>query len=130
MVCIFKNPRGWMGALSIGMLCSLTNFASAAPLETYFAYLGPDDHFNSKGARLTQPWQVIRQDRANYHRFGIRDQSDNYDSFFSSKANRARMERMILNGYIDRSSGQRIVNQNVNIKVEIFDNAVNVTVFD
>ncbi len=130
MAHFFKSSRGWMGVLTIFVLCGLTTVASAAPLETYFAYLGPDDHFNSRGARLTQPWQVIRQDRANYHRFGIRDQSDNYDSFFSSKSNRARMEKMILNGYIERSAGQKIVNQNVNIKVEIHENSVNVIVLD
>ncbi len=31
-----------------------------ALLETYVAKLSATDHFNSRGVRLTQPWQVIR----------------------------------------------------------------------
>lgn len=97
-------------------------------LDSYVAFIGPNDHFNSKGGRLTEPWQIIRQDRANYHRFRVRDPGDEGDIFFSSMANRGRMERMILNGYINPNAAWRIVNENVWIQVEIYANAVNVTV--
>ena len=97
-------------------------------LETYVAFLGTDDHYNSRGARLSEPWQIIRQDRANFHKFGIRDRGDESDRFFSSIANRGRMERMILNGYIDPNAAWRIVNDNVWIRVEVYENSVNVTV--
>jgi len=97
-------------------------------LETYVAFIGPADHYNSRGARLSEPWQIIRQDRANFHKFGIRDRGDEGDRFFSSIANRNRMERMILNGYIDRNAAWRIVNDNVWIRVEVYENSVSVTV--
>ncbi|WP_190292763.1 hypothetical protein [Roseibium aggregatum] len=97
-------------------------------LETYVAFLGPADHYNSRGARLSEPWQIIRQDRANFHKFGIRDRGDESDRFFASIANRGRMERMILNGYIDPNAAWRIVNDNVWIRVEVYENSVNVTV--
>ncbi|AXS42651.1 hypothetical protein D1F64_15525 [Breoghania sp. L-A4] len=97
-------------------------------LDEYVAFLGEDDHYNSSGARLTEPWQIVRQDRANYHRFGIRDRGDEGDGFFGSPRNRARMERMILNGYIEPRAARRIVNSNVWIRVEIYEDAVNVTV--
>lgn len=97
-------------------------------LEEYVAFLGEADHFNSNGQRLTAPWQVLRQDRANFHRFGIRDDGDEDDRFFASAANRARMERMILNGHIEPSAGRRIVNGLVWVRVEIYENAVYVTV--
>lgn len=97
-------------------------------LETYVAFLGTDDHYNSRGARLSEPWQIIRQDRANFHKFGIRDRGDESDRFFSSIANRGRMERMILNGYIDPNAAWRIVNDNVWIRVEVYENSVNVSV--
>ncbi|ADZ70005.1 hypothetical protein [Polymorphum gilvum] len=102
--------------------------AQGGLLEVYVAFLGPADHYNSRGARLTEPWQIIRQDRANFHRFGIRDPGDQGDRFFASANNRERMERMILNGYIDPSAAWRIVNENVWIRVEIYPNSVNVTV--
>ena len=105
-----------------------TGIAQGPVLETYSVFLGPTDHFNSAGARLTQPWQVIRQDRANFHRFGVRDQGDQYDGFFASSANRSRMEQMILHGYIDPNAGWRIVNQNVWITVEVYANSVSVNV--
>lgn len=102
--------------------------AQPGPLEVYVAYLGTDDHYNSRGARLSEPWQVIRQDRANFHRFGIRDRGDEGDRFFASADNRARMERMILNGYIDPNAGYRIINENVWIRVEVYEDSVNIEV--
>ena len=65
---------------------------------SYVAYIGRDDLYSSKGVRLTEPWQILRQDRANYHRFGIRQRGDESDSFFNNMENRGIMERMIMNG--------------------------------
>ena len=41
--------------------------------ESYKALLSERDHFNSEGQRLTSAAAIIRQDRANVHRFGIKD---------------------------------------------------------
>ncbi|MEP0232943.1 hypothetical protein [Roseibium sp.] len=102
--------------------------AQSQLLEAYSAFLGSADHFNSKGVRLTQPWQIIRQDRANFHKFGLGDPGDDGDRYFASAENRGRMEQMILNGTIERSAASRIVNSNVWITVEIYSDFVNVTV--
>ncbi len=60
--------------------------AAAAPtsrlIETYAAYIGDDDLHNSSGDRLTQPWAILRQDRANYHRFGKRQGADQPELVF------------------------------------------------
>jgi hypothetical protein len=89
-------------------------------LGSYVAYLGPNDHFNSNGARLTQPWQIIRQDRANYHRFGVRDPGDAWDAYFGSANNRAAMEGLLQRGTIDPSIRNAIVNSNVWVEVSIY----------
>jgi hypothetical protein len=89
-------------------------------LESYTAFLSWNDHYNSQGQRLTEPWQVIRQDRANYHRFGERDPQDQGDSFFSSFQNRAAAEQMLLNGYISPAARNAIVNGETMIRVEIY----------
>lgn len=89
-------------------------------LESYVALLSARDHFNSRGARLTQPWQIIRQDRANYHRFGLRDGADEPDSFFVSAENRAAAERMLRQGFIDPQAARAILNGEVLVLVEIF----------
>ena len=63
---------------------------------------------------------IIRQDRANFHRFGLRDPDDEWDSFFGSKANRARMESMLNNGTSDPGVRSRIVNGTPIVRVEIY----------
>ena len=51
-------------------------------VESYQALLSERDHFNSDGQRLTTAAAIIRQDRANFHRFGLRDAGDENDDFF------------------------------------------------
>lgn len=89
-------------------------------IGSYSAYIGDADLFNSSGTRLTQPWAILRQDRANFHRFGVRQGADQPDTFFTSEANRAIMERMLRNGKIDRSAAQQVVRGNALVLVEIF----------
>lgn len=89
-------------------------------IDDYVAYIGDDDLYNSSGDRLTQPWQVIRQDRANFHRFGISHEGDEGDRFFASAKNRDRMERMVRSGRIERAAGRAIVAGDVFIVVEIY----------
>lgn len=101
-------------------LAATTPLKAQQLLESYVAFLSVDDHYNSRGARLTAPWQVIRQDRANFHRFGIRDAGDEWDSFFSSQQNRAIAERMLRNGYIEPGFASYIVNNEALVRVEIF----------
>ncbi len=97
-------------------------------LEIYHARLGTDDHFNSRGQRLTNAAAIIRQDRANFHKFGVRDRGDTSDEFFSSKSNRAILERMLRNGSASRSTLRRIVNGTPRITVKIYRHYINVFV--
>lgn len=89
-------------------------------IDQYTAYIGPRDLVSSSGVRLTEAWQVIRQDRANYHRFGIRDRGDQGDSFFGSAANREIMEAMVRDGRISPSAAQAIVRGGVWVTVRIY----------
>lgn len=86
----------------------------------YTAYISQRDLRSSEGTRLTQAWQVIRQDRANYHRFNLRDRGDQGDSFFGSAQNRAIMERMVRDGQMSPSAARAIVNGGVSITVRIY----------
>ena len=89
-------------------------------IGSYVAYIGQDDLYNSRGARLTEPWQVLRQDRANYHRFGISQAGDEWDPFFGSIENRGIMERMIMNGSIEPSAARILVNGGATVFVRIY----------
>lgn len=99
---------------------SINSANRATYLGGYTAYIGERDLYNSDGARLSEPWQIIRQDRANYHRFRIRDRGDQGDSFFADANNRAAMERLLRSGTIANSAGRAIVQGNVFIQVDIY----------
>ncbi|WP_371153583.1 hypothetical protein [Jannaschia sp. 2305UL9-9] len=58
-------------------------------LAYYITTIGPEDLRNSRGARLGSPAAVVQQDRANYHRFGIRHAGDEWDPVFSDRGLRA-----------------------------------------
>ena len=76
--------------------------ASAAELiESYNAWLSRADHYNSNGQRLTSAAAIIRQDRANYHKFGIQDPGDESDNYFDNVNNRDLLERLLNDGTSD-----------------------------
>src|SRR3984957_18842556 len=61
-------------ALTISLAACIPTSSQAQQLiGSYVALLSEADHFNSNGQRLTSAAAIIRQDRANYHRYGIRD---------------------------------------------------------
>jgi len=102
-------------------------------IGSYSAYIGWEDLHNSNGVRLSAPWQVLRQDRANYHRFGIRQAGDEWDEFFASMDNRAAMERMIMNGAIEPSAAQILMQGGATVFVRVYGqggvgNSIRVTV--
>ena len=96
------------------------NSRRPALLEEYTAFIGRDDLYNSSGERLTQPWQVLRQDRANFHQFGVRQRGDQDDTFFASKGNRARFERMIAEGRMSREAVSTILQGGAIVRVQIW----------
>lgn len=86
----------------------------------YTAFIGNDDLHNSSGARLTEPWQILRQDRANFHRFGITQPGDEWDPFFSDIDNRAAMERMVMNGSINPIAARNLLDGGAMVVVRIY----------
>ncbi|MDJ0823274.1 MAG: hypothetical protein QNJ09_15880 [Paracoccaceae bacterium] len=125
--------RLFLKALALSLLALPAHADSL--IGSYVAYIGGDDLYNSKGARLSEPWQVLRQDRANYHRFGISQAGDEWDPFFSSIDNRAAMERMIMNGTIEPRAARILVNGGATVFVRIYGvgntgRSVRVTVVD
>jgi hypothetical protein len=98
------------------------------PIESYVARLSARDHFNSNGQRLTSAAAIIRQDRANYYVYGIRDPEDEADSFFESKENRALLESLLEHGRSTPAAIERVVNGTPLIRVEVYRNFINVTI--
>ena len=104
----------------IALFLNLQSSRAEELLESYQAYLSWNDHHNSRGVRLHSAAAIIRQDRANFHKFNERDDADDWDSFFSSKKNRARLERMLNNGSASRHVLNQIINNDRIIVVNIY----------
>lgn len=98
------------------------------PIESYCATMGKRDHFASDGYPLDNAAAIIRQDRANFHAFGKRDPSDENDSTFSSKANRAALEGWLRAGSIDADAEDAIVNGTPDVCIDIYEDYINVVV--
>jgi hypothetical protein len=97
-------------------------------IESYTARLSPRDHYNSNGQRLQSAAAIIRQDRANYYVYGLRDPEDEADSYFSNKGNRARLEQMLENGRTSPDAISRVINGTPLIRVDIYVTGIIVTV--
>ena len=120
------------------VMFALTLSAPVAAQEViggYAAYIGRNDLYNSNGTRLTEAWQVLRQDRANYHRFGIRQTGDEGDPYFSDANNRAALEQMLMRGTVHPVARRRILEGGASVYVTIYGRGgrgthVDVDVFD
>jgi hypothetical protein len=67
-------------------------------IAEYLAWLDARDTVNSKGVRLSSFGEVLAQDRANYHRFGIRQELDTGDTVFGSRDMRAKLPQLYQAG--------------------------------
>ncbi|WP_232796425.1 hypothetical protein [Roseovarius salinarum] len=95
--------------------------AGAANLvASYAAYIGNADLYNSKGMRLSEPWQVLRQDRANFHRFGISQPGDEWDPLFGSIDNRAALEQLVMRGSIDPAARRNLMQGGATVFVRVY----------
>lgn len=67
----------------------------------YQAEIVGADMINSRGERLDDLAAILQQDRANYHRFDIRQSGDETDPFFADYQTRARMQTIYSPGTRD-----------------------------
>ena len=89
-----KFVRALAIGIAIGLAIGAPTLAQAQQLiGSYVALLSEADHFNSSGQRLSSAAAIIRQDRANFHRFGIKDPQDEGDAFFADEGNRPRSNK-------------------------------------
>lgn len=112
--------RSMVAALLLPLLIGVAPAKADELVDEYNAYIGRDDLYNSSGERLREPWQIIRQDRANYYKFGIRQRGDEPDSFFASVENRAKAERMIRDGTITRDARRLLLQGDCTVNVKVY----------
>jgi hypothetical protein len=96
------------------------------PLETYTAQLSANDHINSDGKKLTTVAEIIRQDRANFHKFNLRDVEDGMDSFFEDAKHRERIPSMLKKGHIDKETTKSILNGTPVVTVTVYSKYIDI----
>jgi len=97
--------------------------------SSYRARLSARDHLNSKGIQLTSVIEVLRQDRANVHRYGQSDTDDQVDAFFGQSAARDAMENMTLS-CADSNWQQRILQGTPLIEVVVNPGSLSVRILE
>lgn len=83
---------------TLALVAAATTAPKAEAQETvasYYAVIGSQDMRNSNGVALGDIGQMIQQDRANYHRFGRRDQGDQGDPIFGNAERRSMIPGLV-----------------------------------
>jgi hypothetical protein len=100
-------------------------------LGSYVARISDRDHHASDGYELDNAAQMVRQDRANWHKFRRRDSDDENDVWFRTNNQRAGLQRMLERGGAMSSSTRRaIVNGEPLIQVDVYSNNVRVSILE
>ncbi|CAN7409847.1 hypothetical protein [Mesorhizobium sp. LjNodule214] len=100
-------------------------------LGSYVARISERDHHASDGFPLDSAAQMVRQDRANWHKFHRRDSDDEGDGWFRSNDDRADLQRMLERGGAMSSSTRRaIVNGEPLIQVDVYSRSARVSILE
>lgn len=98
-------------------------------LGSYIARISDNDHQASDGYALDTAAQMVRQDRANWHKFGSGDDEDQADDWFDSKASRTRLESMLNKGSaMSARTRSAIENGEPVVQVDVYRNSVKVSI--
>jgi hypothetical protein len=118
--------------VSAGVLAALVGATTASAdqfLGSYTARISDQDHHASDGYALDTAPQMVRQDRANWHKFGYGDAEDQDDPWFSSTDARARFERMLGKaGAMSGATRNAIASGEPVIQVDVYRNSVHVEI--
>jgi hypothetical protein len=117
----FEGNTGW------AHICCMKPKGS---LDLYWARLGAEDHSNNSGTPIESAAGIIRQDRANYHAFKLRDKRDDRtDDTYDDKAKRKWLATA-LKGSLDKETKGIIHQREPLIQVVTWDDRVDVTIID
>lgn len=88
-------------------------------IQSYVAHLTERDHVSSAGATLTTAAEILRQDRANVHKFNKKDAADEVDRFFTSADNRQLLGVLLAKGDMEKATESAIINGNPSVVVTL-----------
>jgi hypothetical protein len=115
-----------------GLIAALAGIGAASAdqyLGSYTARISDQDHHASDGYALDTAAQMVRQDRANWHKFGSGDREDQDDPWFTTQSARARLERMAgAPGAMSSRTRNAIANGEPIIQVDVYRNSVHIEI--
>lgn len=98
-------------------------------LGSYVARLSERDHYASDGYQLDTAAQVVRQDRANVHRFKKIDAEDGDDPWFGKANARGTLEQFLnRREAMDEATRSAIHNGTPLVQVDVYQNSAVVTI--
>lgn len=110
-----------LGAMAATLLMLLAVAPARAQVtDSYCTVISDTDKRASDGFELTDAASILRQDRANYHKFGDRDEGDGPDSSFRSARARERIPPMLDAGGTESTVLEDIVYGYPEICVDIY----------
>ena len=121
-------------AIAVAGLLLATSLGTARAddmLGSYTARISDRDHRASDGYPLGSAAQMVRQDRANYHKFHRRDGDDQGDAWFRTDGSRADLQRMLeRGGAMSGATRSAIVNGEPLIQVDVYEDSVEVSILE
>lgn len=115
------------GAAAFGLAAwAQPGFAQGALVDSYCTQISENDKYASDGYALRDAGSILRQDRANYHRYGLRDPGDERDSTFRSSGARERIPAMLDRGNTERRVLRRIVRGTPYVCVDVYRRSIDV----
>lgn len=122
-------------AMAVAGLVAATLVAGSARaddmLGSYVARISDRDHRASDGYPLSSAAQMVRQDRANWHKFHRRDSDDQGDPWFRSDGSRSDLQRMLeRGGAMSSATRHAIVNGEPLIEVDVYSDSVRVSIVE
>lgn len=119
----------WL-AVFLALLVPATVVAQGRVLADYTARISAQDQVNSVGDRLETAAAILRQDRANYHRFDQADAEDEGDDVFDNRHERGRIERLMSRGVVRPDTARAIVNGTPLVRVTVYATRMDVEVIE
>ncbi|MGB3336311.1 MAG: hypothetical protein WBA73_03945 [Devosia sp.] len=129
--------RAILSSIGLAVALAFASFAIAQPavaqgqpIDGYCTDISDNDKVASDGFALTDAGSILRQDRANYHRFGVADIDDLGDNTFTTSKAREAIPAMLDAGNLDPAVADEIVNFYPYVCVDIYRDALTVYVTD
>lgn len=114
----------------VAVLMPATVFAQGRVLTEYTTRISAQDKVNSLGDRLEIAPAILRQDRANFHRFDQPDAEDETDDVFDDRHERGRFERLMSRGVVRPDTARAIINGTPLVRVTVYATRMDVEIIE